>query len=99
MVFINVKNFSKTGTKIVMDIEKSGEAAVITRRGRPVFLLSKATGKERGKRETVSNLRNHATKVFAELEGSGKRATLIITRDGTPVAVLSRVTDDAFRVK
>jgi prevent-host-death family protein len=79
-----------------MGIEETGEAAIITRYGKPILMLLKASGRERGKKETVSNLRNNATKVLAEAEKSGKR--LIITRDGVPVAVLSRVTDDAFSV-
>lgn len=90
--FINVREFSKTATAVVTDIEtsgKPGKVVVITRFGQPILMLLKADGKERGKQETVSNLRNNATKVLAEAEKSGKR--LIITRNKKPVAVLVSV--------
>jgi PHD/YefM family antitoxin component YafN of YafNO toxin-antitoxin module len=97
VMFVSVTDFSRTGTRVIMDMEKTGHKVAITKRGKPVALLQKATGTEKGgKRETVSNLRNNAIVVIAELEKTGKQ--LIITRDREPVAVLSRVTDNAFSV-
>ena len=95
VVFVSVSDFSRTGTKVIMDMEKAGHKVAITKLGKPVALLQKATGTERGKRETVSNLRNNAVKTIAELEKTGKR--LVITRDDELVAVLSKITANAFR--
>jgi antitoxin (DNA-binding transcriptional repressor) of toxin-antitoxin stability system len=97
VVFVSVTDISRTGTRVIMDMEKTGHKVAITKLGKPVALLQKATGTEKGgKRETVSNLRNNALAVIAKIEKTGKR--LIITRDGVPIALLTKVTDDAFSV-
>jgi prevent-host-death family protein len=95
--FIPVTEFSRKGTRVIMDMEKMRHKVAITKRGKPVALLQKVSSKEKGgKQETVSNLRNNAIKTIAKVVKTGTR--LIITRDGEPVAVLSRVTDNDFSV-
>ncbi len=41
---------------------------------------------------TVSELRQRATQIVAEIEKSGKQ--VIITKNGKPVVVIQRVTED-----
>ncbi len=93
--FVTISDFTRTGTKIITDMESGGYEVAITKKGKPVVFLKKATGRERGEQETVSNLRNHALVVIRKVEKTGKR--LIITRDAEPVAVLSKATDTTFR--
>ncbi len=94
--FVTVSDFSRTGTSVVMDMEAGGHEVAITKKGVPVVVLKKATGRERGETETVSNLRNHAIVVIRQVEKTGKK--LVITRDGKPVAVLSKVSINAFKL-
>ena len=93
--FINVKEFAKTATRVIIEIETSGKSMAITKYGKPILILSRATGKERGQSQTVSILKNKASHVISEVAETGKR--LIITRDEKPVAILSKVTNNAFR--
>ncbi len=93
--FVNISDFTRTGTKIVTDMEEGGHEVAITRKGVPVVMIKKATGRERGEKETVSNLRNHALVVIRKVEKTGKK--LIITRDNKIIAVLSKVADNAFQ--
>lgn len=90
--FKTVTALSRTATKIVKDIEKTGKRVVITKNGRPVAVLQRVTGKDRGRKETVSNLKNNALVIIAEIEKAGK--PLIITRDGEPVAYLQRIKEN-----
>jgi PHD/YefM family antitoxin component YafN of YafNO toxin-antitoxin module len=93
--FVTITDFARTGSSIIMDMEAKGHEVAITKKGQPVVVLKKATGKERGEKETVSHLRNNALVVIRKVENTGKR--LIITRDKKSVAVLSKITINAFR--
>ncbi len=92
--FITITKFIAHATAEVPSAEK-GEKVVITKKGLPVALLKKVSRTNKGKSETVSNLKNNA---IAMIEAVEKGKSFIITRDKKPVAVLEKVTDSAFRI-
>jgi len=94
--FITVSELSREATAIVSDAEKVKEQIVITKKGKPVALLKKAGRADKGKSETVTYLKNNAIGVIEAIE-KGKR--FIITRDGKRIAVMLRITDDAFSIR
>ncbi len=93
--FITVTELSAKATAMVSDAEKKGDQIVITKKGKPVALIKKAGRANKGESKTVTTLKNNVISII-ELVESGK--SFIITRNDKPVAVLSRVTDSAFRI-
>jgi PHD/YefM family antitoxin component YafN of YafNO toxin-antitoxin module len=89
--FIPIFTFNKKATQIIAKIEKTGRRAIITRHGRPAVLVERATAgdAERGKREMVSNVKNHTNEIIREIEEKGTR--YVVTRFDEPVVILRRV--------
>lgn len=95
--FVSMREFNKKATQIMTeDVEKNGKQVVITKRGKPVSVLQKANETQRGKTETISNLKNKTNEVIAEVEKTGKR--LLITRDEVVIASLNKITNGAFSI-
>lgn len=95
--FVTVSDLDRKATAIVAEVEKGKIKIAVTKNGRPVALLQKATGTGTGRKETVSTLKNHAARIITELEKTGKR--VIITRDTEPVAMIQKITDTVFSIE
>jgi antitoxin (DNA-binding transcriptional repressor) of toxin-antitoxin stability system len=95
--FATVSNLDRKATAFVAEVEKGQIKIAITKNGRPVALLERASGTEAGRKETVSALKNEAARIISELVKTGKR--VIITRDTEPVALLQKITDTVFSIE
>ena len=95
--FITVSELSRKATAIVSDAVKAKVQIVITKKGKPVALLKKLGRADMGKSETVTYLKNNAIKVVEAIDEKDK--CFIITRDGERIAVILRITDDAFSIR
>lgn len=95
--FITMNMLDRKATGIVAEVENGKVQIAITQKGVPVALLQAVRGKVSGRMETVSNLKNHSSRIIAELVKTGE--PIVITRDAEPVAILLRITENAFRVR
>ncbi len=95
--FVTVTELDKKATALVSEVERTEIQIVITKRGKPVALLQKVRKGDKGKQDSVSNLKNHSVALLTEIEKGGNQ--IIITRDNQPVAVLKRISNKAFTIE
>ena len=95
--FVTVSDLDRKATAIVSEVEKGNIKIAVTKNGRPVALLQKASGTETGRKETVSVLKHQAARIITELVESGKK--IIVTRDAEPIAILQKITDTVFSIE
>lgn len=95
--FVTVSDLDRKATSIVAEVESGKIKIAVTKNGRPVALLQKASGTETGQKETVSALKHEAARIISELAKTGKR--IVITRDTEPVALLQKITDTVFSIE
>lgn len=95
--FITVSDLDRKATSFVAEVEKSKIKIAVTKNGRPVAILQKASGTESGRKETVSTLKNEAARIISDIVKTGRR--VIITRDTEPVALLQKIKDTIFSVE
>jgi prevent-host-death family protein len=93
--FITITELCHKATAMVADAEKTRAQIVITKKGKPVALLTKVDKDSKGKSETVTKLKNNAIAMIEAIE-AGK--SFIITRNEKPVAELSKIADSDFRI-
>ncbi len=93
--FITITELCHKATAMVADAEKTRAQIVITKKGKPVALLTKVDRNRKGKSESVTKLKNNAIAMIEAVE-AGKK--FIITRDEEPVAELLKITDSDFRI-
>jgi PHD/YefM family antitoxin component YafN of YafNO toxin-antitoxin module len=97
VTFATISELDKQATALVKEAEKPKSQIVITKRGKPVGLLRKVTGRDRGRIETVSSIKNRANELLSSIEkGNGQ---IVITRNNQPVVVLKRIGPEAFSIK
>ncbi len=95
--FVTVRELNKKATAIVVLVEKSGKQVVITKNGKPVALLQGTSNISKGRRETITDIKNDTSRIIKEIEKGGNQ--IIITRDNLPVALLRRISVKEFCIK